>query len=76
MRLAIAVAPGVGRVIGLSGPAEHVRDQLIDRHANGEAFEGERVVRLPRRFTRRRLDALNSAWFLRRGRFWDPREVA
>lgn len=52
MRISIAAAKGVGRVLGLVGDAERVNARIFDREANGEAFAGERLVRLPRRVTR------------------------
>ena len=55
MRLSILSAPAC-RVVGgawLNGAAPNGLPMLLsDRIANGESFEGERVVRLPRRFTR------------------------
>ena len=68
-RLAVLARPN-GQVIGNTiGRADRLDVLLSDRKANGEAFEGERVVRLPRRFSRPRewenLDAM-----LRRLQAW------
>lgn len=56
MRLAILSAPRCPVVTGRPWPnGAHPRALpmlLSDRIANGEAFPGERVVRLPRRFAR------------------------
>lgn len=51
-RWAIAVAPGVGIVHGSMMGARELATLLADRAANGEAFSGERLVRLPRRVAR------------------------
>lgn len=61
MKLAIVVAPGVGRVMGLVGSVSDLRLELEDREANGVNFPGEHIVRLPRsanppRWTRRTQD--------------------
>jgi len=48
MKLAIVVAPGVGRVQGLVGAVNALRVDLADRAANDVAFPGEYIVRLPR----------------------------
>lgn len=54
MRLAVAVT-GDGQVVrGIQGEARYVRVLVEDRTADGVAFPGERMVRLPRRFTRGR----------------------
>lgn len=47
-REACLAAPGVGVVCPESRPVGVLRVWIIDRIANGEAFPGERVVRLPR----------------------------
>ena len=53
MRIAIVVAPNVGRVLGMwSGNISFLREAIIDRQANGEDFPDEHAVRLPRRFSR------------------------
>lgn len=55
MRLAILSAPTCPVVTGAWGNGAHPRALPMlanDRAANGEAFPGERVVRLPRRFSR------------------------
>lgn len=57
-RTAIVTAPLVGRVKGLAGDPERLKVRLMDRSANGEAFDDEAVVRLPRRLTVGRLGAL------------------
>ena len=49
MKTAIVIAPGVGLVHGLAGPAHRVAQWVADRIANGCAYPGERVIRLPRR---------------------------
>lgn len=54
MRIAIVVADGGLVVQGLKGCPRRLRVWISDREANGEAFVGERVVRLPRRFSRGR----------------------
>lgn len=48
-RIAIAVAPGVGRVLGYVGGINQVKVQITDAIANGEAFAGQTAIRLPRR---------------------------
>jgi hypothetical protein len=53
MRKAILWAPKVGQVSGTAGEIGRMRMLLADRIANGEAFPGEIVVRLPRRRNRR-----------------------
>ena len=45
----ILAAPGVGMIHGSYGSDQVT---LSDRRANGEAFPGERVVRVPRRAVR------------------------
>lgn len=53
-RPAALAAPGVGLVHGTFGvPVETLRVWLDDRRADGDAFPGEFVVRLPRRYGRR-----------------------
>ncbi len=56
MRLSILSAPDCRIVTGqpwINGAAPTALPMLLsDRIANGEAFVGERVVRLPRRFAR------------------------
>ena len=47
----ILAAPGVGMV---KGTYAATATSLTDRKANGDAFPGERVVRVPRRFARDR----------------------
>ena len=47
---AIVVAPSVGRVLGMYGDPTVLRMWIGDRKENREAFDGEYVVRLPRRF--------------------------
>ncbi len=51
-RWAVAVAPGVGIVHGTMMGALALATLLADRAANGEAFPGEHLVRLPRRVSR------------------------
>ncbi len=52
MRISIAVY-GNGQAVGnLAAPHSEVAMRVSDRIANGEAFDGERPVRLPRRMTR------------------------
>jgi hypothetical protein len=46
----IIVAPAIGRVHGSWN--FHALD-VVDRRANGTAFPGERIVRVPRRLARR-----------------------
>lgn len=53
MRYAILAAPTIGRVIGTLQGTESARINLSDRQADGQAFAGERVVRLPRGISRR-----------------------
>jgi hypothetical protein len=48
VKLAIVVAPGVGRVHGLVGAVAYLRVELADRAANDVGFPGEHIVRLPR----------------------------
>lgn len=50
-RLAIVVAPEVGRVLGVTGTAPAVDTWILDREGNGEAFPGETRIRLPARLT-------------------------
>ena len=45
----ILAAPGVGMIHGTYGADETL---LYDRQANGDAFPGEHIVRVPRRFVR------------------------
>lgn len=55
MRLAVLVTTvgGVNRVVlGTYGTTRDVRLLASDRAADGYAFPGERMVRLPRRLTR------------------------
>ena len=52
MRIAIVVAPSVGRVHGLIGHPARLRMEIEDRRANGEGFPDERVIRLPKRYSR------------------------
>lgn len=52
MRTSIIAAPGVGYV-GFIGRHEDAVALVSDRIANGEAFPGERPVRLPRSYARR-----------------------
>jgi hypothetical protein len=52
-RATIVVADGGIVVASLCGPVDRLRVWIADRRANGEAFPGERIVRLPRK--RRRL---------------------
>jgi hypothetical protein len=49
--MAVLAAPGVGYVGGISGTRD-VATHLSDRIANGEAWPGERMVRLPRGYAR------------------------
>ena len=52
MRTAITVAKMNGQtrsVLNVYGSTEYARTILFDRVANGHAFPGEQVVRLPRR---------------------------
>lgn len=51
-RWAVAVAPGVGLLVGTFMGARELATLLSDRAGNGEAFPEEYLVRLPRRFTR------------------------
>lgn len=60
----ILAAPGVGMVFGTFGYGAMLLD---DRIADGYAFPGERVVRLPRRFVRYR----HQRWLLAHGRFME-----
>ena len=46
----ILAAPKVGMILGTYGYHGSLAVLLADRVANGHAFKGERVVRLPRRF--------------------------
>lgn len=50
-RIAIVVAPKVGRVYGFEGMVRWTRTRLADAVANAEMFHGAYVVRLPRRWT-------------------------
>lgn len=45
----ILAAPGVGMIFGTYGADDNL---LYDRIANCEAFPGEHIVRVPRRFVR------------------------
>ena len=59
MRMAMLAAPGVGPILGTVslgvGTGIHgLRMLAFDRAENGDAFPGERVVRLPRGLSRRR----------------------
>lgn len=57
----ILAAPSVGAVAGSFGYGQMMLD---DRIANGHAFPGEHVVRVPRRFVRYR----HQRWLLAHGR--------
>jgi len=57
----ILAAPNIGMVFGTYGYADVDR---IDRIYNGNAFPGERLVRVPRRFAR----TYHQQWLLSRGR--------
>lgn len=60
MRTSILAAPGVGRVLGSERVAGTTSAAMLlsDRVANGDAFDGEMLVRLPRRFWIDRLGRL------------------
>lgn len=47
-RLAVLVAPGIGRIRGCSGDSVGLRRLLADRVANQDACVGEIMIRLPR----------------------------
>ena len=51
-KVAVLVAPQVGLVIAPAFSFSVAAVVLADRIANGEAFHGEHVVRLPRRISR------------------------
>jgi hypothetical protein len=68
MKLAIVVAPGVGRVHGLVGAVKDLQTDLEDRKANDVAFPGEYIVRLPRstnppRWSRRMRASREQTWW-------------
>ena len=63
MRLAIIVAPKVGRISGCAETTKGLLVDVSDRIANGDAFPGEYVVRIPRRFTK----TDHQQWQLRHG---------
>lgn len=48
-RCAVLVAPGVGYLVGTFSTAADLKVFHSDRKANGEAWPGERLVRVPRR---------------------------
>jgi hypothetical protein len=52
LRLSAIFAPGVGIVLGTISNATGARMYLSDMIANGEAFPGSFVARIPRRFCR------------------------
>jgi len=60
MRQTILAAPGVGMIHGTAGADGTM---LSDRIANGEAYEGERLARLPRRLTA----TGHGCWLVERG---------
>jgi len=55
----ILAAPGIGMVHGTFGAGAML---LGDRIANGDAFPGEFVVRVPRRFVRDRHQRYLMSW--------------
>lgn len=63
MKLAIVVAPGVGRVKGLVGAVKDLQVDLADRQANDVAFPGEYIVRMPR--------SVSTPTWARRRRSWE-----
>ena len=52
MRPAVIVAPGLDRPASQAGDVVTLRGHVADRVANGDAFHGETVARLPRGLTR------------------------
>lgn len=62
MRVSILVTGRGERVIAPAAGHERQRMLVSDRVANGEAFDGEHVVRLPRRVCRRLVESGRLSW--------------
>lgn len=66
MRVALMVTGDGLPIMGVTGGVKELRFLALDRVANGDAFNGERVVRLPRRLSRHHLISYQVVWDLAR----------